>query len=208
MSLNSDAKGRPMKKSVIIFLMSSVQFLCAMEFPITAEIKKNMKTLHEYTLYPTDSRPGVENCKASNRILIAREDRVFCRYRYLRFETDEQVDQLVNQIPEKATMQSGTVWKIEWFYYDSVEKVTPPSTGVASSFIADDDQLEPRISIFSEGERRTLNDIMQLNVKLCIKNEAERRFRSYIRDHQDIESLCASDDNPYLPSYEDEKVQE
>lgn len=119
-----------MKRLLIIFLMSCVQDVCAMQFPITAEIKKNMKELYPLTLNPSDSKPRVEDCRAPGRILIAREDIVFGKYRYYRFETNEQVDQLVNQIPEETMMQSGEICKIEWFYYD------PPITSV------DDDEYE------------------------------------------------------------------
>ena len=114
-----------MKKLVILFLMSLVQALCAMEFPITDDIKENMKQLHPATLCPTLPKPSVDHCNAPNRILIARMYRVFSHCRYVRFETDEQVKKLVDTI--EGELLAEKVWKIGWFYYDPIQEVTSPS---------------------------------------------------------------------------------
>ena len=142
-----------MKRLAIIFSVSLVQALSAMEFPITDDIKENMKQLHPATLCPTHPKPTVEHCKVPNRILIARMEVCFSEHRYVRFETDEQVKKLVDTI--EGELLAGKVWKIGWFYYDPVQEVT--------------------------------------------------KFYSYIRDQYEnsTESLSASDDNPYLSSYED-----
>ena len=63
---------------------------------------------------------------------------------------------------------------------------------------------EPRMPILSKDERKAMNAIAQLNTKIAKQQEALLKFYLYLCDHNEdgSESLCASDDNPYVSSME------
>ncbi len=61
-----------------------------------------------------------------------------------------------------------------------------------------------RMPISSKDKRKAMNAIAQFNTKIAKQQEALLKFYLYLQSHDEDapESLCASDDNPYVSSME------
>lgn len=108
-----------MKKLMLFLVIGLVHGVYGMGFPVTSEIKKNMKDAEPYiTLHPRHPKPSVKDCHDFYRVIIGQVSKVGYRNYYLRFTTDDQIDQLVSQIPETPQMHTGEIWSIRWYHYD------------------------------------------------------------------------------------------